>query len=264
MRRDDLAADLARRRDGDGYVFPAYEDYCFANVPGAVYDLLGVDVGPTLPDDAFDTDATGRADATASAGASAGVGDGVERVVVVLVDGFGYDQWRQHVDAADRGFLPDVEETGTVTPLTSIFPSETASAITTYHTARTPREHGIHGWFQHVPGVDDVIEVFPFTTMDGRPMTEVHPEFTREDLFLAREHYDRTVERSVTTRKVVPEGIAAGDGRATGYADLDGFAEELGRVVDASPTPSVTFAYLPQIDAAAHEVGTEAAEYREA
>src|SRR5918999_5564525 len=33
--------------------------------------------------------------------------------------------------------------------LTSVFPSTTASAITTSYTARTPLEHGLTGWFTY-------------------------------------------------------------------------------------------------------------------
>lgn len=274
MRRDDLAADLVRRRSEDGYLFPAYGDYCFAGVPGAVYDLLGADVGPTLPADAFDANAF-DADATdadafdtdaigADAVATGGAGAGIDRVVVVLVDGFGYEQWRRLVGGAGAAFLAGVEEAGTVTPLTSIFPSETAAAIPTYHAARYPHEHGVHGWFQRAPGLDDIVLPLPFATADGRPMGEAHPEFRREDLFLADEHYDRTSEVGIETRKVVPEGIARGDSRAIGYDDLDGFAETLGDAVGGADPRSVTFAYLPHVDAAGHRAGTRATVYREA
>src|ERR1051325_7749018 len=33
--------------------------------------------------------------------------------------------------------------------ITSVFPSTTASAITTSYTGRTPLEHGLTGWFQY-------------------------------------------------------------------------------------------------------------------
>jgi hypothetical protein len=266
MRRDDLAAELVDRTGADGYVLPDYGGYCFAGVPGAVYRLLGAHVAPSFPADAFDEAVGAGDDGSAS--------DDFERVVVVLVDGFGYDQWRRLVDGdtsagtdtradADTEFLSTVERQGTVTPLTSIFPSETAAAIPTYHTARYPHEHGVHGWYQYAPEVDDVFLSLPFTTVGGRPMGEAYPGFSREDLFLAGEHYDRTAAASgVETRKVVPEGIAAGDDRAVGYDGLDGFASELGPVVADAGRGSVTFAYLPQVDAVSHRVGTRADEYR--
>ncbi|MFC4356430.1 alkaline phosphatase family protein [Halobium salinum] len=249
MRRDDLAADLLDRQSADGYVFPAYEDYCFASVPGTVYDLFGADIGPTLPSDAVDA-ALGRG--------------GLDHVVVLLVDGFGYEQWSCHVDDETMGLLPAVEETGTVTPLTSVFPSETASAIPTYHTANYPHEHGVHGWFQHVPELDHVVEALPFTTMNGPPVPEVYPDFERGDLYVVPDHYDATEsETGVDTHLLVPTAIASENRRAVGYDGLGEFADRLGETVEGGGPRSVTFAYLPHVDAASHRSGTRSEEYHE-
>ena len=54
MLRTDLAASLRDRFEDDGFLFPDYDGYCFANVPGAVASLLGADAGRSLPADTFD------------------------------------------------------------------------------------------------------------------------------------------------------------------------------------------------------------------
>lgn len=68
-----------------------------------------------------------------------------ENVVVLLVDGFGYEHWKRERDV--HPLLSALTERGIVTPLTSVYPSETAAAITTVHTGRKPVEHGLLGWF---------------------------------------------------------------------------------------------------------------------
>jgi predicted AlkP superfamily pyrophosphatase or phosphodiesterase len=92
-----------------------------------------------LPDDVFD-----------------GVRDGgVENVVALLVDGFGYEDWKRN--RASNPFLSALTEHGTVTPLTSVYSSETAAALTTNHTGVQPVEHGLLGWYQYSQEFDGLV-----------------------------------------------------------------------------------------------------------
>jgi hypothetical protein len=141
----------ARLRDeclDDGLLFPDYERYCFAGVPGTVGEVLGADVGTSLPEDVL-----------------AGVDTDVENVVCVLVDGLGYDCWVR--DRREHGFLDRVTEEGTVTPLTSIYHAETAAAITTVHTGDTAAEHGLLGWDVYLDEPGFVLETLPFRQKGG-------------------------------------------------------------------------------------------------
>ncbi|MFC7136622.1 alkaline phosphatase family protein [Halobaculum litoreum] len=113
------------RLPDDDYLFPAYADYCFANVPGTVASVLGADAGRRLPSDT--------------------VPDGeYSNVVVVLVDGLGWDRYRARRESVP--LLDTLGAAGRASRLTSVYPSETAAAITTMHTGATPAEHGLLGW----------------------------------------------------------------------------------------------------------------------
>jgi len=152
MRRTDRAASalhgrsaavdarLDRCRHG-GVVVPDYEGYCFANVPRTVGDVLDVDVGRSLPEDTL-----------------VGVETDVSHVVVVILDGLGWDRF--HRDRDDHRFLSRLGERAAVTPLTSVLPSSTASAVTTAHTGATPAEHGVFGWDVRLPDNDVTVEAF--------------------------------------------------------------------------------------------------------
>ena len=100
MRRDRVETELLDAHAEDGAVFPAYDDYCFANVSDTVASVLGADADRPLPGDVFE-----------------GVATDVDNVVVVLVDGFGWEHWKRDQD--DHRFLADLTAAGTVTPLTS-------------------------------------------------------------------------------------------------------------------------------------------------
>jgi len=244
MIRRSVERRLRDDHEDDGYLFPAYEDYCFASVPHTVTSLLGAETGRTLPDDVFDT-----VDTT-----------DVDTVLVVLIDGVGLEQWTR--DFAKHEFLRRVTERGTVTPLTSIYPSETAAAITTFHTGALPAEHGGVGWNVYEPTVDEAFEALPFRTKDG----EEPAGLTREDVFDADPLYPELGDRGIESHHVDPlDKASPGTVPHTyEYGNAADTASTLRDAVAAAEDPSYVFAYFPHVDHASHEAGTESDEYQSA
>ncbi|MFC7007614.1 hypothetical protein [Halalkalicoccus salilacus] len=54
MLRDSVAHRLRETRSEGAYLFPAYDDYCFSNVQGTAFSVLGESLGRRLPDDALE------------------------------------------------------------------------------------------------------------------------------------------------------------------------------------------------------------------
>src|SRR5204863_8831339 len=79
--------------------------------------------------------------------------EGVRQVVLVLADGLGLAQLRALCTAGDMPFVASITERARrhdraqLIEATTVFPSTTAAAITTLHTARTPQEHGNLAYF---------------------------------------------------------------------------------------------------------------------
>jgi arylsulfatase A-like enzyme len=239
MLRTDVAEDLRREFGEDGALFPDYEGYCFANVSHTVASLLGADTGRTLPEDAL-----------------ADVGDDFENVLLVLVDGFGFRQWRRERD--HHGLLDRLSSAAQITPLTSIYPSETAAAMETFHTGTLPAEHGVVGWNVYEPTADEAFEALPFLNKDGEK-----PAISREEISAAESLYPEFAEAGVSTHHVVPYETTHEGAKRHGYETLEEFAEIVPEVVDSADSPSYCFAYLPHVDAEAHQTGTDSGEYRE-
>lgn len=243
----DAADPLLANEIAPGYIRPDYDGYCFANVPATIGSLLGADLGgSTLPPTVFEN-----------------VRTDIETVVVVLVDGFGFEQWDRH---SDVGFFNRLTGRTAVTPLTSVYPSETAAAMSTYMTARTPIEHGLIGWNVYLKEHDAVIESLPFQTKDEEDAGEALGA-DRDTLRKGTPVFEQLAANGVETWRVVPESISRNDPNdvpftPVPYDDLDTFATGLRDAVRAADSGFV-HAYLPQIDTAAHEHGTEANEYRE-
>jgi hypothetical protein len=240
MLRTDVAEDLQQEFGEEGYLFPDYENYCFANIPHTVASALGVETGRTLPEDVLADVSTGK----------------IENVLLVLVDGFGFERWQRERDRHE--FLDRLSSTARVTPLTSIYPSETAAAMNTLHSGTLPAEHGVVGWNVYEPTVDEEFEALPFQTKDGE-----EPAISRSEVSAAESFYPQLVDAGVSVHHVVPFESTSEHPTRHGYETLAEFSKTVPEAVEQADEPSYYFAYLPHVDAASHETGTDSANYRE-
>lgn len=243
---------LPGRVAADGYFFPDYDGYCLANVPETLLSLLDDRFEPPLPADVLD-----------------GVDTDVSQVVVVLLDGLGWDQWRRDVDYAP--LLDAFENRGTVAPLTSVYPSETAAAITTFHSGRSPSEHGLLGWFQYVEAHDAILQTLPFTTLDDEPAADVFEDADPEVLSDAEPLYPRVADAGVDVHLYQPSSFDPDTPSAEDhpYRNVADAVAELRLDVEAAVADSnanergaYRYLYVPEIDAVAHEIGTGHDRYR--
>ncbi|ELZ60159.1 MULTISPECIES: alkaline phosphatase family protein [unclassified Haloferax] len=236
----DADAQALRERQSDGeYLLPAYDDWCFSRIPGTIADLLGADADPRLPAPATDGY------------------DGVSRVVVFLVDGFGLAQWDGERDRIP--FLREFERAGRVTPLTTVFPSETAAALNTFHSGALPAEHGVVGWYVYDPDADEQFEALPFLKSDG-----TRPEgLDFEDVADADPIYPALAAAGVETHHVTPFPSAETVPHTYDSEDLSTFSDAFTEAAEEAADPSYIFAYLPQTDAVAHAEGVDSEAYRE-
>lgn len=241
MLRESLADDLREDEIAPGVLRPAWEDYCFANVPDTVRSLFGTTARRPLPDDVL-----GRVDA------------GVEHVVCVWIDGFGWN----HLQRArqDHPFLDRLAGRATVTPLTSTYPSETAAAVSTFHTATQPVEHGVLGWFVHEERLGGNLQALPFADLDDEPLGSVLDDPDPAVLIDERPIYGSLPADSYI---VAPEG--QGDSvfsrqTTTGATpvDFENVAQGSYRVrerLESAEEPTFVQLYVPHVDTLSHRCG---------
>ncbi len=143
------------------FVFPRYEGFSFANVPSTILALFGVErVGadtarPLLDDSILEAMKPRR----------------FEHVLLVLVDGLGFDNWAAR--AASQPFFKGIAERGSVTSLTAVFPSTTSASLTTLATGRTPQEHGLPEWMVYLEEIDETITSLPFKRWNSKQRDEL-------------------------------------------------------------------------------------------
>lgn len=240
MLREEVATSLCEEYQKDGLVFPAYESYCFGNVPGTVRTLLDAGGERPLPADVFE-----------------GVHTDVERVVLILVDGYGLDAWRR--DRAEVPFLDRLTGRGTVTPLTSIYPSETAAAITTLESGQLPCEHGRIGWNVYEPETDRTFLTFGGEVKSGDEPGTVAPETSAGVEF----HYTDLEDRGIDCHRLQPFDNGTTGVTQHTFDELTTFHERLTAVVEESEPPAYVYGYLPDVDHVSHEHGTDSEAFQE-
>lgn len=176
---------------------------------------------------------------------------GARNVVLLVADGLGEAILRRF---GEGGFLAR-HQRGI---MTSVFPSTTASAVTTFMTGEAPQQHGLTGWFTYLAEVGSVLAVLPFRARFGGASLSAAGLEPRK-LFGFTPLFDTL---AVPSAVVAPEwimgtdfnGAASGSARRVGYKSLAQLFSSVAAVVEA-PGEKYVYAYLPDIDSMAHEHG---------
>jgi len=222
----------------DGLLYPAYEDYCFANIPHTIQSIFGTGMSEGLPEHVLPD--TGDWD----------------RVIVFLVDGFGLSNWKEY---GDHDFIQRMESNGTVTPLTSIYPSETAAAMTSFHTAKLPSEHGSIGWNVYDPEWDSAFKLFGPEVKSGSELT---PE-QQENAYIGDSIYPKLNDAGVDSHHVVSMDYTYDGATLHSYTkeNPSEAGQKLLQAAEVAEDPSYLFCYFPQLDGIGHDKGNRSLEY---
>jgi hypothetical protein len=180
-----------------------------------------------------------------------------ENLVLLIIDGLGDNYVVRHGAGSELGRRRRMA-------LTSVFPSTTASAITTSYTGRTPLEHGLTGWFSYFGEAGCVSATLPFRSRgDMAPLSArgVSPEsiFTVPSLFAALPV--RSIV--VTYRDIIDSqynSVHCRGAERFAYGNAEELVAQIERVVKASDGRKFVYAYWPHYDATSHRFGCESAQ----
>jgi hypothetical protein len=148
--------------------------------------------------------------------------------------------------------------------LTSVFPSTTASAITTSYTGRTPLEHGLTGWFTYFGAAGCVAATLPFRSRgDLQPLAR--RGVTPRELYTSRSVFEDLPVRSivVTHREIIDSEYNSCHCRGAeglAYETLDGLVAQVEAAVKSGAERKFIYAYWPLYDQVSHRYGCESPE----
>lgn len=147
--------------------------------------------------------------------------------------------------------------------ISAVFPSTTASAITTSYTGATPLEHGVTGWFTYFSEAACVAAALPFQRRGERTPLGVAPD----RIFVERSLFDGLEARSlvVSYRPIIDSQYNlhhCGRAERLAYDNLEGFLGQTVSAVKSGPERKFIYAYWPDFDALAHQHGVASKEVR--
>lgn len=248
----EIEKQIAEKQQGE-FLYPRYESYCFSNIPSAVLYLFGLRKESPL------SAILNKADTTPT---------NSKKVILFLIDGFGYKQWLKYADKYE--FLKRFTERGVVAPITTVFPSTTAATLTTVHSGLTPQEHGLPEWRVYFDELDKIIVTLPFTPIgekgrdklldagvdpkilfDGKTIHETLaeskiPSFTFIRDTYANSAYSKTIHKGSET---------------TSFINSSDLLTNLRKKIVEVSTPAYFYVYWDAVDSIAHTYGPHTEQY---
>jgi hypothetical protein len=172
-------------------------------------------------------------------------------VVLLVVDGLGYNyltargaggHLHQHLRAR----------------LTSVFPTTTASAITTFLSGVAPQQHGLTGWFMHLKEIGTVTAILPFQPRFGALALQT-AKIHASDLFHIRSVFERVATPSyvITQARIVESEFSLATTRRAqrrAYENLDEYFALITRTAREGGRKYI-YAYWPEFDSLCHTHG---------
>lgn len=244
---------LAAPSPAPGFVAPRYDGWGIANVAPSILHAFGVaDNHPGLD----------------AAVLPPALLDGVRRVVVLIVDAFGWMQLHDELARQPDLFLGQLirREGVAFAPLTSVFPSTTVNALTTANTGAQPIEHGVLGytlWLKEFGAVSEMITFGPYAANDwSYAMVGVDPvafqpipsifQRTREEAGVA------SFLVNAAAYKRSPLSLMQSTGAEyVSYIGLSDGLTHIRRLVETpGDAPMLIGAYYGQLDTICHGYGT--------
>jgi hypothetical protein len=250
-RKRQIEERLTRRRVPEGFpphaVLPDPEGFTIASIPSFVQTALGV---------RRNSDPLSRALDAHSA----------ESVLLLIIDGLGYralETWR------GRGIMPTLgrlADRGSYFPITSVFPSTTVTAMTTFSTGLSPLEHGMIGYRLFLRETSRITDMIRLRAVEdgSSELTASNPAI--DGLLPAGNLCGRLTASGVSTHVLLPRSIARsglsqilykGCSHVEPTVGLADMCVQARKILASSDGPTSVTMYWPGLDAVAHSRGPE-------
>ncbi len=179
------------------------------------------------------------------------------RVVLLLIDGLG----QRLLERRGSGILARHHHA----VLTSVFPTTTASAITTLLTGQAPQQHGVTGWFTYLRELGAVWTVLPFKPRALPGEWELVDLPAGEVLGLKPFSASLAVQSHIVSpQRIIDSSYSratSGTSIRHAYETLEEYFDTVAALLaDPDPRPRFIYAYWPDLDAEAHRYGAASVE----
>ncbi|MDQ6670312.1 MAG: alkaline phosphatase family protein [Chloroflexota bacterium] len=247
--------------DGETFVRPDFAGRGLANIAPTILSLLA----PTAA--ALDLPPLDQRVLPAA------LTDGVKNVVLIVVDGLGHLQLQREIGAGNAPCLSQLvaraalgTEAVNYSPITSVFPTTTVSALGSINSGVAPSAHGLLAYTLYLAEFDTVAEMIRWGPIGNRRLTFSDPEFgcAPETFFWAETMYSRLQAAGIARTFAVNPTYFAGTALTrmlhqgatySGYISTSSLEPIVSRLLTESDEPTYVYAYWPTVDTIAHLIG---------
>jgi len=236
----------------NGALLPDYDGFCIARIPDVIRRALGCSDQST---------ALGELLANPHS----------QRVVLVILDGFGYHKFHSLQRTGHIETLGELADRGAVVPLTSVFPSTTVAALATYTTGQTPQEHGLIGYRLYLRETGTITNMIHLTALGQQNEGAIRTLGLDLDTFLGGATvFDQLAAAGIATYTLLPQHIT-GSGLSSllyrGCSAIHGcitwtdMLTKARSILSNESGPALVTLYWPSLDSVAHVRGPDTASY---
>lgn len=184
--------------------------------------------------------------------------EGIRKVVLVIFDGLGYNRLLHYIGNRS-GTFSELTEKGVLKPMTTVFPSTTATALTSVFTGLSPAQHQIIGYHMYSKKYGLI-----YNTLDMKPIygysakVELAKDYTKNlQLILPIVEQNGIKTRIITQARIIGSGLSQITHRDTKLVPYNLSSDMWTHTVTAlmEPGPSLSVVYYSGVDNLAHKYG---------
>ena len=186
--------------------------------------------------------------------------DGVNKIIVFIIDALGY---KSLIDIVKRSPDPSLFDNVSIHKITSVFPSTTSSALTSFYTGKFPGEHGIFGYtlfLKEYGCLSNMIELTPiFQSRDGLEKNGLDPKkFLGTDTIFQILESNGVKGCQITSKSFVNTGFTimhSSGGSVKGTFGIGDMFHETLKKIDTIKTKGLIYCYWGLVDTFGHKYG---------
>lgn len=234
------------------FVYPDYKKFGISTIPSTILSLFGIKTKRRkLSKKAF-------------------IDEDVENVILFLIDGFGYNRFLELRKVVEP--LKKLVDNSIVTQLTSVFPSTTANAITTFITGLTPQEHAIPELFFYCKELDSFFYPFFHPQINYKRVEEMYLlDFATKNIFPKQNIFNVLEKENVKTFSLIESPISnsmytksmLSFSKVVPYEDLADMVVKLKKILSYERGKKFIYVYTSIVDTISHLYGTKSPYYEQ-
>lgn len=177
-----------------------------------------------------------------------------DRIVLIIIDGAGDSFYRLYKEVLklDDWYHGCIH---------SVYPSTTASSITSLLTGLTPLEHGIPGWHTYFKDISSIINILPFKQRFSTSNSKIGKIIP--DHYIKASNKARKLSRKMLSlqpnylSETIYSKHLGGLAIRQGYRNYTEFSLKLESFIKGETDRQFAYAYIPSIDSLSHKYGQD-------